>query len=84
MAKSIHETYHVRQPDFIPEGQEHLHPHLGGVFCDFVPEGMTAIDIRPTDDADGVSTEPIPSFPPETEDETLETILVEAEKPKKK
>lgn len=92
MAKSLHETYHVRQPDYIPEGQEHLHPHLGGVFCDFVPEGMTAIDIKPTADADGVSTAPIPGFEealPVT-DEQIETFTEEMldafapSKPKKK
>jgi hypothetical protein len=46
MAKSIHETWHVRQPDFIPEGEEHRYPHLGGIFHDFVPEGEKALDMH--------------------------------------
>jgi hypothetical protein len=59
------ENYDTQMPDYIPEGQEHLYPATGGMFCDFVPEGMTAQEIRPSEDEPAVSTEPIPDFPPE-------------------
>ncbi len=41
MSKSGLEPYIVRHPDFIPEGEEHLYPAMGGVFHDFIPEGKT-------------------------------------------
>lgn len=59
------DNYNTQTPDFIPEGQEHLYPSAGGVFCDFVPEGMSANDIRPDEDEKAVSTEPIPAPEPE-------------------
>lgn len=31
----------VVYPDYIPEGKEHLYPHIGGHFYDFIPEGKT-------------------------------------------
>lgn len=31
----------LRNPDFIPEGEEYLWPAKGGVFHDFIPEGQT-------------------------------------------
>jgi len=36
----------VTFPDFIPSGQEHLHPGMGngGKGCDFLPEGKNCFD----------------------------------------
>jgi hypothetical protein len=69
MARSIHETWHVRQPDFIPEGEEYKYPHLGGIFHDFVPEGEKAIDMH------GLTYDATPPA-----EEHLETILVKEPK----
>lgn len=60
------ENYNTQMPDFIPAGKEHLYPASGGMFCDFVPEGKTALDIRPDEDAWVVSTAPVPAPEPET------------------
>lgn len=70
MARTLHDQYSVRRPDFIPEGSadEALNPHIGGVFHDFIPVGQNSIDIHGrTDDADPLplSTEPIPPHAPE-------------------
>lgn len=53
MARSIHDKYTTAQPDFIPECDEHLFPATGGIFCDFIPEGANAVEMRPTYDQDG-------------------------------
>lgn len=73
MARSIHETWHVRQPDFVPEGEEHKYPHLGGVFHDFIPEGKSGIDFHGlTSDATpretGLTADPDPDKPGLTAD----------------
>lgn len=42
----------VRRPDFIPEAEEYLYPHIGGLFHDFLPDGETALTMHgPTADA---------------------------------
>jgi hypothetical protein len=56
------DNYNTQMPDYIPEGQEHLHPARGGMFCDYVPDGMTAEEIRPDEDAKTVSTAPVPDY----------------------
>jgi hypothetical protein len=56
------DDYNTQMPDYIPAGKEYLYPASGGVFCDFVPEGMTALEVRPDEDAPAVSTEPVPDY----------------------
>jgi hypothetical protein len=80
MAKSLHEQWHVKQPDFIPEHEEHLYPHRGGVFCDFIPEKSSADEVRPTEPVNEVSLEPVP---PQSEMGDAATIEP-TEKPRKK
>lgn len=45
MNKSGLEQYIVRHPDFIPEGQEHLYPAMGGVFHDFIPDHADKVEV---------------------------------------
>lgn len=53
MAKSGLESYIVTRPDYIPEGEEHLFPHIGGAFHDFIPEGADGLTVQGyTADAD--------------------------------
>lgn len=66
MAKSIHERFTSPSPDFIPEEDEHHFPASGGIFCDFIPEKSSAIEVRPVEPVEEVSTEPIPPHEPET------------------
>jgi hypothetical protein len=63
------DDYNTQMPDYIPAGKEYLYPASGGVFCDFVPEGMTALEVRPDEDAPAVSTAPIPDY--EAEGQTI-------------
>jgi hypothetical protein len=66
--KNPNDFWKVAQPDFIPEGEEYLHPHRGGIFCDFIPEKETCEDVRPTAEYEAAALIP---------GETLETILIE-------
>ena len=68
MARSIHEQWHVYRPDYIPEGEEHKHPHIGGIFHDYIPEGKQGIDLHgltadatPKEPASEEVTEPDPA-----------------------
>jgi len=52
MARDPNRANNVNRPDFIPAGEEHLYPHIGGIFHDFIPDGETALTIHgPTEDA---------------------------------
>jgi hypothetical protein len=74
------DNYNTQMPDYIPEGQEHLHAARGGMFCDYVPEGMAAQDIRPDEDATAVSTEPIPEYDEDALARSLEEKLAKGKK----
>jgi hypothetical protein len=74
MARPGTENYIVRRPDYIPAEDEHLYPHLGGTFHDYVPEGKQALTMHGlTDDADQ----------PEAEDGFAEAKRLASEKAKK-
>jgi len=52
MTKPPEDAFSVRRPDYIPADQEHLYPHIGGVFHDYIPEGDNALTMHGyTDDA---------------------------------
>ncbi len=58
MNKSGLEQYIVRHPDFIPEGQEHLYPAMGGVFHDFIPDHVDTTELF-GDEADDTRLGPL-------------------------
>jgi hypothetical protein len=71
--KNPNDFWKVAQPDFIPEGEEYLHPHKGGIFCDYIPEKATCEDVRPTAEYDENALAA-----------ALETLLIEPDEKKAK